>query len=908
MGGLSQDHLLDRIKNLEYELSSYKSYIAQSLPENTDLSDSDDNSNSRNTKRKTVKPKKTENQEEPEKEFHQSKQLLELIEDLTEKNRGLESSERKALIKFEKEYSKKMKILDQTDKLKTNLENQLALIMIENETLLKENQWRKDFNVSNAKEIETIVKDNKILKMKVKDLENGNANWRLKYENQELIKKNIDSNPKFRQTYVEVMSQRKTEDKYMGRLSHVQNITANSRSTARQVIKSNLLGNKTDSKIHNIKEDENEDSEEDNLADELGGLEGFNETDFGDLEQREGSGEEGNDNGVYRASEFDNERYTILDKERASNINIGLAAKNFKKTALESINEDEYYDPIKDKVRELKQTQQLNKEKVIQQLEAQKEEFDEAEGNLEEKKDEIDENLFEEIAKTKNPTKNIRETVANITKPNLVTAETQTIAKTEVVQIENTKAMIIYEEPEEELKITEEGETQETNETVESKTAERENTNINYIQDASEEIMTGETGRIMLKVQNEEGEIMLIDKGKNRIIETVTTEVQTEVEYKLEVSEKPEQVSTKPVAAIDNESDGIGDSSEGEEVERAEEEEDALFSKLDQADSRQKDLEVINEEEEEASTFKTRPQPSTKEETKHEENVKIKEETTNRIKTILEKQVRVSQFNGRGQSTLRDNTIIDKISKIKNFDFLALRSKDNKYYKRVTRILERYGELPRNKGDGMECFTEYIYKIDTTFKKQKRKILVTPDAFYQLSKNFSVVYRVPLENIKALTLIKKSASLLAIHCPGTFDHLIEVVRRTELVMFLMHMFDVKKIKKPKIHYADGLKTKCHKKNKPDENKILKFDPSAKQDVSSSNVALLKNLSSINFINSYKYGYLLKKANSYFKKWSEKFCVITNVGLLYYNNPDNKPRNLFPIIDAKISPVKKKTYK
>lgn len=180
---------------------------------------------------------------------------------------------------------------------------------------------------------------------------------------------------------------------------------------------------------------------------------------------------------------------------------------------------------------------------------------------------------------------------------------------------------------------------------------------------------------------------------------------------------------------------------------------------------------------------------------------------------------------------------------------------------------------------------------------------------YQLSKNFSVVYRVPLETIKALTLIKKSASVIAIHCPGSFDHLIEIVRRTELVMFLMHMFDVRNFKKPTIHYADGLKTKTGgKKNKPAEKKILKFDPSAKQDVSKSNVVLMNKLSSINFINSPKYGYLMKKAQGWFKDWSEKFCVITNVGLLYYNDPDQKPRNLFPIIDATISPIEKSAYK
>jgi hypothetical protein len=230
----------------------------------------------------------------------------------------------------------------------------------------------------------------------------------------------------------------------------------------------------------------------------------------------------------------------------------------------------------------------------------------------------------------------------------------------------------------------------------------------------------------------------------------------------------------------------------------------------------------------------------------------------------------MSQFNGRGQSYLREKSIIDKISKIKNFDFLGLRSKENKYYKRVLRILERYNEMPVGVQDGMECFTEYIYKIDTSYKKHKRTVLVTSHAFYQLSKNFSVVYRVPLESIKALTLIKKSASVIAIHCPDSFDHLIEVVRRTEFVMFIMHMCDIRSLKKPKIHYADGLKTKETKKNKPTEHKVLKFDPSIKMDISKANVNLLHNLSGINFINSPKYGYLHKKAQGWFKDWSEKF--------------------------------------
>lgn len=127
-------------------------------------------------------------------------------------------------------------------------------------------------------------------------------------------------------------------------------------------------------------------------------------------------------------------------------------------------------------------------------------------------------------------------------------------------------------------------------------------------------------------------------------------------------------------------------------------------------------------------------------------------------------------------------------------------------------------------------------------------------------------------------------------------------------MFIMHMFDARRLKKPKIFYADGLRTRTNKKNQPDNKKVIKFDPSAKSDVSKNNLSLMNNLSSINFINSPKYGYLMKKSESWFKQWTEKFCVITNVGLLYYNDPSQKPRNLFPIIDASIIPIKERVYK
>ena len=41
-----------------------------------------------------------------------------------------------------------------------------------------------------------------------------------------------------------------------------------------------------------------------------------------------------------------------------------------------------------------------------------------------------------------------------------------------------------------------------------------------------------------------------------------------------------------------------------------------------------------------------------------------------------------------------------------------------------------------------------------------------------------------------------------------------------------------------------------------------------------------------------------------EKWEEKYCVLTNVGLLYYANPLQPPQDLFPILDCDIVGVKR----
>jgi len=70
---------------------------------------------------------------------------------------------------------------------------------------------------------------------------------------------------------------------------------------------------------------------------------------------------------------------------------------------------------------------------------------------------------------------------------------------------------------------------------------------------------------------------------------------------------------------------------------------------------------------------------------------------------------------------------------------------------------------------------------------------------------------------------------------------------------------------------------------------------------------MKALGNSSFLNAAKIGYLDKRSESLFRSWTEKFAVLTNVGLLYYDNPNERPRNLFPIINSAIKKVPREKY-
>jgi hypothetical protein len=119
----------------------------------------------------------------------------------------------------------------------------------------------------------------------------------------------------------------------------------------------------------------------------------------------------------------------------------------------------------------------------------------------------------------------------------------------------------------------------------------------------------------------------------------------------------------------------------------------------------------------------------------------------------------------------------------------------------------------------VDFFSEYANKLSSTISAQKRIIMCTDDALYFLSENLAVLIRIPLVDIQIVTLIKKNSSIIAFHCPNSFDQLLEILRRTELVYFLLHVFDKQNIKRFDLCYSDGLKIVT-----PDSEKVVMFDP------------------------------------------------------------------------------------
>jgi len=63
----------------------------------------------------------------------------------------------------------------------------------------------------------------------------------------------------------------------------------------------------------------------------------------------------------------------------------------------------------------------------------------------------------------------------------------------------------------------------------------------------------------------------------------------------------------------------------------------------------------------------------------------------------------------------------------------------------------------------------------------------------------------------------------------------------------------------------------------------------------------------NFENAQKLAYIEKLCGGFFSRFKEKLVVLSNIGLMYFNDPKEPPRKLIPIVGSEIYAVEEKKH-
>lgn len=228
-----------------------------------------------------------------------------------------------------------------------------------------------------------------------------------------------------------------------------------------------------------------------------------------------------------------------------------------------------------------------------------------------------------------------------------------------------------------------------------------------------------------------------------------------------------------------------------------------------------------------------------------------------------------------------------------NFDHLAIRDPSHKSYKKISEIVkkEEFSEFSKM------VFSDYVYKYDTYMEKTKVILLITDISIFILNpKDFSKINYSRLIDLDTILPVKTNSSIIAMDFKkpkeadktvGNADWkslLLESIRRTELLLFLLNCATNNARKKPIINYTRTLNlvSKSHQQT-------IKFQKE-------NEFGFQANVESRDFILARKYGYLFKNSKTWYKAYTEKFFVLTNIGLIYMENPTDQDMRCFPSID------------
>ena len=177
--------------------------------------------------------------------------------------------------------------------------------------------------------------------------------------------------------------------------------------------------------------------------------------------------------------------------------------------------------------------------------------------------------------------------------------------------------------------------------------------------------------------------------------------------------------------------------------------------------------------------------------------------------------------------------------------------------------------------------------------------MITYQSFYFLKSSESLNCFLRLNNkfLESITVSSKNFNLLLLSFNEGTDIIIETFQRIEILRFLQNIIDKKKFSK-ELKISSSNNFFLHKKNKTLEK-----------------VSTIKNklfLITPNFENAQKFGVLLKYKETIFSaSFQEKLIVLCSIGLMYFDENSNSPKDIIPIVGTTIKfivvQVNKKIY-
>jgi hypothetical protein len=168
---------------------------------------------------------------------------------------------------------------------------------------------------------------------------------------------------------------------------------------------------------------------------------------------------------------------------------------------------------------------------------------------------------------------------------------------------------------------------------------------------------------------------------------------------------------------------------------------------------------------------------------------------------------------------------------------------------------------------------------------------------YIFDKKYKFLFFRKLEDIVQIIMVKSNPSIISLIFKGSAPLLLQTHRRPEIALYIKNKRHEDLKETTRLTWSDTINI-----TKPDGSKhTFNFDQSKKTDNSSS----VKNLQLNNFCNSEKQGFLNEiHIGGLLKRLKQKqvFCVLSNVGLIYFEDQLRAPTDLFPVIDCRVEEV------